>query len=349
MIYHVKENWLQKTFSKIEYSSRTTIESILFLSRLLTSAETRYWLIELKLVDIVWVLKKIRHVVEATNLFTMIYIDHDAVLDIAKQTSLTISFIDKLNLRLMRTSNYIQRFNLNIRHKLEKQHVVSNALSRLATNNVLESVLQKSFTNEDELNALFIMFLIEINVDFKQRILNNYKSDLNWQRVIFVLEANDNYDENVATLSFYKEKNDLIFRFDDYITESHDYESNRLCISYSVIQEMLKMTYDDNHLEYARCYDQIALSYYIRDLSRYMRDYLKHCSKCQIYQIRRHKLYDSFQFILTSFVSFYTIIIDFLLALSIFKRRLNCLMSITCKYFKRILFVSSRDIFITIE
>ena len=137
------------------------------------------------------------------------------------------------------------------------------------------------------------MFLIEMNADFKQRILDDYKIDLNWQRVTFVLEANDNHDESVAILSFYKEENDLIFRFDDYIIESHDYESNRLCISHSIIQEILKMTHDDSHLEYARCYDQIVFSYYIRDLSRYLRDYLKHCSKCQIYQTRRHKFYDS--------------------------------------------------------
>ena len=251
IIYHVKESWLRKTFSKVEYSSREAIESILFLNRLLILVETRYWLIELELVDIVWVLKKIRHIVETTNLSTMIYTDHDVALDIAKQISLTISFIDKFNLRLMRASNYIQRFNLNIRHKLEKQHIVSDALSRLATDNA-ESVLRKSFA-EDELNALFIMSLIEMNIDFKQRILNNYKIDLNWQRVTFVLEANDNHDENVVTLSFYRAKNDLIFRFDDYIIESHDYESNRLCISSSVIQEMLKMTHDDCETNLRSC------------------------------------------------------------------------------------------------
>ena len=309
MIYHVKENWLRKIFSKVEYSSRATIESILFLNRLLILVETRYWLTKLELVDIVWVLKKIRHIVETTNLSTMIYTNHDAVLDIVKQISLIISFIDKLNLRLIRASNYIQRFNLNIRHKLEKQHIISNALSRLAIDNA-ESILRKSFA-KDELNALFIMFFIKMNIHFKQRILNDYKTNLNWQRVTFVLETNDNHDESVATLSFYKRKNDFIFRFDDYIIENHDYESNRLCISHSVIQKMLKMTHDDSHLEYARCYDQIASSYYIRDLSRYLRDYLKHCSKCQIYQTRRHKLYDFLQLILTSFVSFHTIIIDF--------------------------------------
>ena len=109
MIYHVKETWLQKTFNRIEYSSRTIVESILFLSRLLIFAKTRYWFIELELIDIVWVLKKVRHLIEIanSNLFTMIYIDHDVALDIAKKTSFTISSIDKLNLRLMRVSNYI--------------------------------------------------------------------------------------------------------------------------------------------------------------------------------------------------------------------------------------------------
>ena len=54
------------------------------------------------------------------TLITIIYIDHDAALKIIKQISLITSLIDKLNLRLMRASDYLQRFNLNIRHKFKK-------------------------------------------------------------------------------------------------------------------------------------------------------------------------------------------------------------------------------------
>ena len=60
MIYHIRKTWLQKIFAvfekdifKCDYSSRTVIESVLFLNRLFNSIETRYWSTELKLADIV--------------------------------------------------------------------------------------------------------------------------------------------------------------------------------------------------------------------------------------------------------------------------------------------------------
>ena len=48
MIYHVKDIW-----KKTNYSSRTIIESILFLNRFVNDAKLKYWLIELKLAEIV--------------------------------------------------------------------------------------------------------------------------------------------------------------------------------------------------------------------------------------------------------------------------------------------------------
>jgi len=62
MIYHmqndhddsldhtVKENW-----QKIKF--------ILFLSKLLTDAETQYWSTELKIACLIWIIKKIHHII----------------------------------------------------------------------------------------------------------------------------------------------------------------------------------------------------------------------------------------------------------------------------------------------
>ena len=62
IIYHVKNiaNWNDKN-----YSFRKFIESILFFSRLLIDVEIKYWSIELELVDIIWVLKKIKHLIDS--------------------------------------------------------------------------------------------------------------------------------------------------------------------------------------------------------------------------------------------------------------------------------------------
>ena len=58
--------------------------------------------------------------IKVSQFFIIIYIDHDATLNIAKQTSLFIIFTNKFNLRLIKAFDYFQRFNLNIRHKSNK-------------------------------------------------------------------------------------------------------------------------------------------------------------------------------------------------------------------------------------
>ena len=65
------------------YSRRSQIQLILFLSRLLKDIKTRYWSIELEIVGIIWVLRKIRYLIELA-LKTIIYIDYKLVLRIAK-------------------------------------------------------------------------------------------------------------------------------------------------------------------------------------------------------------------------------------------------------------------------
>ena len=159
----------------------------------------------------------------------------------------------------MRASNYIQRFNLNIRHKPEKQHVIPNTLSRLASANTNRPLGRAA--DEEELNALFTASLVEMNPDFKSRIIADYKSDLNWQRISATLNANASSGENAAKLPFYKRGDDLIFRSDGIITGDHAYEPRRLCIPHPVVQNILQLTHDETgHAGYARCYEQICSS-----------------------------------------------------------------------------------------
>ena len=112
---------------------RTDVQLILFLSKLLNGAEKNYWPTELEVAGIVWVVKRIRHMIEFTKLSpAIIYTDHSAAVSIFKQTTLATSSIDKLNLRLVRASQYLFSFNIAVRHKAGKFNVVSDALSRLS-------------------------------------------------------------------------------------------------------------------------------------------------------------------------------------------------------------------------
>ncbi len=74
-------------------------------------------------------MQKVRHLIELLNLFIIIYTDHEANVRIVKQISLLMTLTKKQNLYLMHASEYLQHFNLNVHHKSEKQHIVSDTLS----------------------------------------------------------------------------------------------------------------------------------------------------------------------------------------------------------------------------
>lgn len=56
-----------KTLPDKRWPSSSSVQPILFLSRLLTAAEKNYWLIELEIAGFVWVIKKVRHLVESSH------------------------------------------------------------------------------------------------------------------------------------------------------------------------------------------------------------------------------------------------------------------------------------------
>ena len=152
-----------------------------------------------------------------------------------------------------------------------------------------------------------------------------------------------------TTRNFFFRQNDFIFKFENVIND-HVYQTCRLCIFSSTIQQILEIVHNDNHSKFARCYEKIFSIYYIRDLSRYLRNFLKYCSKCQIYQTRRHKFYDFLQSILISSIFFRTITIDFVLTLlKSFSKNFDSFMSINCKYSKRIFLILEKIIWFAIQ
>ena len=180
-----------------------------------------------------------------------------------------------------------------------------------------------------------------MNDVFRQKILDDYKIDSSWNRILNVLDI-----ENDVNLSFERKNQKLIFRVDDFIGD-HVFIFRRLCISNAVVKDVLEIVHDDSndHLEYAKCYEQIVSTWYIRDLTRQLRDYLKYCSKCQINRIRRHQSHDSLQFILSSIIFFHTFNLNFIFALSISRvEQFNVVMSITCKFTKRVIIVLDKNI-----
>ena len=80
----------------------------------------------------------------------------------------------RLNLRLVRASQFLQQFKLDVCHKPGKKHIILDALSRLASTNTRHSDPQHS-----ELDALFTYntTLVEIYLALVSRILAGYEAD----------------------------------------------------------------------------------------------------------------------------------------------------------------------------
>ena len=125
MVYHVKGD------NTDGIPRKSLVEPILFLSKLLTSAESRYWPTELEIAAMVWMVRRIRHMIEACTRPVIIYTDHASSTSIAVQTTLKTSNVDNLNTRLVRASQYLSQFKIEVRHKPGTSNVVPDAISRL--------------------------------------------------------------------------------------------------------------------------------------------------------------------------------------------------------------------------
>ena len=81
MLYHVDGEWDPE-----KPISRTAVRPIMFLSKSLNKAEANYWPTELEIAGIVWVVRKVRHMIESPKQPpTIIYTDHSAAVQIARQ------------------------------------------------------------------------------------------------------------------------------------------------------------------------------------------------------------------------------------------------------------------------
>ncbi len=164
----------------------------MFLSRLLISIERNYWLIKLEIAKLIWIIKKMKHLIQSLKKSMIIQTNNVIIMNICKQTSIiNTNWISRMNLRLIKTSQFFNQFsNLEIRHKSEKYHLISDVLSRLQSLNK-----ENTSNNHVELDELFAehavyaynIILIEINSDFRQRIINEYFKNEAWKKIIQII------------------------------------------------------------------------------------------------------------------------------------------------------------------
>ena len=221
-IFHVKKN--KNDFIK------TNIEFIFFFNKILIFAKFKYWFIELKIAKLIWLIKKIRHIIETLNstLQITIYIDHFVIINIIKQIKLSFFNIDKFNLKLIQTFIYLFQFRLNVRHKFKKQHIMSNALFKLfSSTNIANFTKQffdfskdilnityhvkianftKPFSNISTviLNMIHHVTLIKMSQNFKFKFKNVYKQNKRWTKILNLFKSKSFSTNNQNSITFIK-------------------------------------------------------------------------------------------------------------------------------------------------
>ena len=284
-----------------------------------------------------------------------------------------------MNVRLVRASQFLRQFHLIVRHKPGKEHIIPDALSKLASAN-------SSGHNAEyaELDTLFVYHttLVRINPDLVKQILDGYTSDGWWSRVRkqvldnekqgvdkvllpFVLADADASDSNPFfqprldppdntalesdSMSLSKEQSDvfepntnkLIFHLDRSTGVRH------LCIPPSVAPKLLSIAHGEGYPGFSRCHEIISRSWFIRGLTKLLRFFIRHCLQCLSLQTRRYAPYGLLQPIQLPPVPFFTLTFDFVLALPVSKESYNALMSVICKFSKRVTLIEGKDTFIT--
>ena len=123
--------------------------------------------------------------------------------------------------------------------------------------------------------------------------------------------------------------------------------TQRVCIPRSLHKEIFELAHDGHaHSGFHRTYERIAGSMYLRRLSDSLKQYIRHCLEYQVNQTKRHPPYGALTPMPYSTTPFYTIVMDFILALKPTAHTaggFDCLLTITCKSTKRVLLVSGRE------
>jgi len=213
----------------------------------------------------------------------VVYINHEALLNITKQFIFIITYINKLNLRYIRVNEYLQRFIFNIYYKSSILYYVFNVLFYLFTITLIRFRLNP-YKRKFDIFTVFYAYsitLIKIFKEFKNRIFLEYTKNKIYTRIKDILKIKIYLKPNIIRLPF-ELNNKLIYKV-NLFTNDYAYRPRRLYLPFNVIGNILKILYSKKYLKYVKLYKIINSFWFIRNLIKYFREFLKHCSKYLIF------------------------------------------------------------------
>lgn len=339
MLFHLKDNaaWVPGT-----NISSPDVQPVMFLSRMLSSAEMRYGPSELEVACLAWAAKRLRVMLQSARAGIIVLTDHSATKGIVDQTSLNTSSTDRANLRLINASVYLSQYGLDVHYLPGRLNLVPDALSRL------QSVNDSKDRGAEEpiLDNVWFMAEALMSQDWRVRFRDAYQQDRKYAAIIQQLRQNPDEDAEELLrrgLPFLLDR-DLLFHVDNATN------SRRLCVPKALIQDVLEMAHDDRH--------HFGRNRMLADLDRFsmhnkstkVKKYVEHCQTCRLNQTDRQLRLGEMEPIPTEDVPMKIIAMDFIQGLPEVpsegtpwalpgKPSFNQLLTITCKFTKRTLLI----------
>lgn len=121
---------------------------------------------------------------------------------------------------------------------------------------------------------------------------------------------------------------------------------HHLCIPPSVVPDIFFIAHEDGHLGFAHCYKIVTHSWYIRGLTKPLRSFIQYYAQCLALQTRRYPPYSPLQPIQFPLIPFLTLTFDFVFAFLVSIIGFNALISVTCKFSKRVTLIEGVNIWL---
>ena len=325
-ILYVDDSKKKEFETAIHQVNKEDVErSILFLSRDLSDAKTRYWAIELKIDALIWALIKLSQYFD-DEIFTVIT-DHTTL----KSTLQNKSFdrrSTRLNEWIMYLSIYLSR--MKIVHRVKKSHNNVDELSRLLI------IYVHAYT--------YLVATIKISEKFLDKLKKSLKSNSIFKRIYEKLQQQiqniiNDVNDSITMYQFYK------FDIDsDLLYLINRLNFDRVCISIVLKRDVIKFAHDNHaHEDIHRILNRIKASTYFSKMRKKMLVYVESCLVCQLFKFSRKLSYEQLNLIEITIQILTKLNMNFIIELFMISTKHNFLLIVIDRFSKYVRLIVDRE------
>ena len=136
-------------------------------------------------------IKRIRHMIEIVNVTSqiIIYTNYLIIINIVKQTKLSFNNTNKLNFWLIKTFIYLWQYWLDVRYKLEKQHIIFDVFFKLFFN--VETIKKTLDSNQSKniFDMIYYITLIKMFDEFKSKLKKICRINKRWVKIMKLIKS----------------------------------------------------------------------------------------------------------------------------------------------------------------